>query len=1364
MATSHSSNVCIVGIGASAGGIESLKEFFDEVPADTGLAFVVIQHLNPNQPSHMAALLSRCTEMKVVQAEDHATITANHVYTIPPGKFIFTKDGQLHVNEPIRSDGLRMPIDFFFRSLAQDQGENAAVVLFSGSGSDGTLGIREIHGAAGLVIVQDPQTAQFDSMIQHALATGMVDYALPVRDIPAAVLRYVDQHRAAHSNPPDDKAMQDGVASIVNLLASQNKGDFRSYKPPTLQRRIQRRMGLHQINEVSDYYRFLTEQPAELTKLSQDMLIGVTSFFRDPEAFEDLHDKVIIPLVREANNADPLRAWIAGCATGEEAYSLVILLMEEMARARKSLRLQVFASDIDPEALKSAREGLYSASIAADLSEERLARFFVKQNGTYRVDKEVREAVTFASHNVILDPPFFNMDLISCRNLLIYIEPQMQQTILSRFAFALKPGRYLFLGKSENPMEQSDKFEPISKNLRIFRRNSSFAGPVINFARHGSARLVMPANAATRTRDPAINFSDLNQQVLLKHFRASIVLVDEKGEIRHFYGPTHRYLSHTSGKASLSLFEMIEIRHSPMFRVALEKADRDKTAVQLEALEFGKDEATESVDVTIVPIVASDSGTRLFAIIFEDTGGPSKGISADAPPSGIEGNTLARRLEAENRAIRGELQASSDAFQTMHEELTAANEEVMAINEELQSTNEELVTSKEELQSVNEELITTNSQLNEKVEELGKVNDDLANFLNSSEVCTIFLDRKFCVRRFTPSVTSLLNLLPLDLGRPISHTVSKFIDTDLVAIADNVLKTLIPVGKEVLSTDGRWHLLRCLPYRSSKDVIDGVVFTFTDITGLKHSEEAIIEARDYAENIIQTVRHALLVLDAELKVVSANQYFYETFRVVPEKTLSHNIYDLGDGQWNIPELRELLEVVIPQNSIVEDFVVEHDFLDIGRKLMSLNARRISSPAGEDPRWILLAISDVSQIDARARLAALVESSQDAIVGLSLEGIITSWNAGAERIFGYRADEIVGQSIMRIVRPGREEEEEKQILQRLRRGERVEHFETVRIGKDRRLIDVSLTISPIKDVKGTIIGASKVARDITERKRIEQQRQEISHELEKQVFDRTAELREANRALLEDMEERVKLEEQLRQSQRLESMGVLAAGVAHDLNNLLNIIRGYASILGPGATSQEIGESVEAITETTKRGAALVEQLLTLSRKAESKIASTNVNTLIQRMGELIKGTFPKNVEAGLDLFPELPAIMADANQITQVLLNLCVNARDAMPDGGKLTLKTWVISGKELEVRGELRSEDYVAIEVIDTGTGMDESVQRKIFEPFFTTKEIGHGTGLGLAVAYGIVKSHNGFIEVESQPMRGTTFRLYFPAVSSGG
>ncbi len=566
--------------------------------------------------------------MKVSGVEDSMPVQANHVYTIPPNTFMFIRDGKLGLTEIVKRDGLKTPIDFFFRSLAEDRRENAIAVLLSGSGSDGTQGIREVRAMGGLVIVQEPTTAQFDSMIENALATGLVDYTLPVQQMPGAILGYVRQHTTAESSQIDNETTRDGIASILNLVASQAKSDFHYYKPTTVHRRIQRRMGLNQINDIAEYYRFLSDNPVEVAKLSKDMLIGVTSFFRDAEAFDELREKVIAPLMQAQHNAEPLRAWVAGCATGEEAYSIVMLLMEEMDRVRKSFKLQVFASDIDPDALKSAREGIYPQSIAADLSEERLARFFIKQDSTYQIDKQVREALTFASHNVLTDPPFLNMHLISCRNLLIYIEPEIQKKVFSLFAFALKPSGYLLLGRSENPMEQSDTFEPISKNCRIFRRKPAVAAPVVSLA----MRAGLPAVTRDRiqTQHP-IRLSELNQQVLLKHFNASIVLVDESGEIRHFYGPAHRYLSHPFGDASLSLFEMADMRHSLQLRHLVERAARENETVRLEALEFRRDDVTHSVNVTVTPVVERNSGMRLFAIIFEDGKMPVAGARFPAP-------------------------------------------------------------------------------------------------------------------------------------------------------------------------------------------------------------------------------------------------------------------------------------------------------------------------------------------------------------------------------------------------------------------------------------------------------------------------------------------------------------------------------------------------------------------------------------------------------------------------------------------------------------------------------------------------------------------------------------------------------------
>jgi two-component system CheB/CheR fusion protein len=1199
-------NPRVVGIGASAGAMDPLKELFTGIGAETGLAFVVVQHLDPNHISYMSEVLARQTGMKVIEATDRAPVQANFVYTIPPNKYISLDDGMLRLSEPIKRDGLRLPIDFFFRSLAHDHGADAIAVLLSGGGSDGTLGIREIRGAGGLVIVQNPETAQFDSMIESAIATGLVDFVLPVQEIAVKLLQYVRQ--VSENDGATPQTISAGIDAILELLVNDTKSDFRCYKKTTVRRRIERRMGVNRIQDISGYHAFLRDNPGELAKLAKDMLIGVTSFFRDPEAFTELRDKVIRPLVHESNRASPLRAWIAGCATGEEAYSIAILVMEEMAAARKNLSLQMFASDIDSDALKSAREGIYPQSIAADVNEERLARFFIKKDSIYQIEPRIRECVTFAEHNAIQDPPFLRMDLISCRNLMIYIEPEVQQKILNLFGFALKPDRYLFLGKADTSIEQSDLFEPVSRSWRIFQRRPSVAVPFRSFPTRTAS------HASKSEEQHPIKLADLNQQVLLDHFNASMVLVRQSGEILHFYGATDKYLSHPAGDATLNLFSLIEKQHAVALRLAVERAEREDVTVTSQLREINRNDPAEIVEITVKPVKDPISRKRLIAVIFQPAQPRPTPEPVARQATKPQDGDIAAQLEAENNRLKQDLQTAIETFQVTHEEFTAANEEVLAINEELQSTNEELETSKEELQSVNEELITVNNQLNDKVEDLSKANDDLANFLNSSDVATVFLDRGFCIRRFTASATRLMNLLSLDVGRPIRDIANQLVNVDLTSVADAVLKNLATYEQEVAAANGSWHMMRCVPYRTLNDVIDGVVFTFTDVTRLKQSEEAMRRARDYTDNIIQTVPVSLLVLDAKLTVICANQAFYRTFEVARADTEHRLIYELGSGQWNIPKLREVLDDITNRDSHIDNFEVEHDFPGIGRKIMSVNGRKLSSNEADDCNSILLAIEDIT---------------------------------------------------------GRRQAEA----------------------------------------------------------------------------------------------ERLWLEGELRQAQKMESLGTLAAGIAHDFNNILNIVQGYAFVLRDSKIADElVKESVSAILDSTTRGSTIVQQLLTLARKTEPKFDLLNIDALVEEAAQLFGKSSPQTIEIKLELSRQSPPVLADRNQIFQALLNLCLNARDAMPSGGTLTLKTSLVNRNAVRnaVPGseEVTAELYVRIDINDTGEGIDEKVLGRIFEPFFTTKGAGRGTGLGLAVVYGILKHHKGSIQVTSKPGAGTSFQIYLPVM----
>jgi two-component system, chemotaxis family, CheB/CheR fusion protein len=1369
-------DIKIVGLGASAGGMQPLKEFFEAMPADKDLAFVVIQHLDPQHESHMAAILARYTKMKVSQAEDNLLVEPNCVYTIPPNKFLSLKDGTLHLTEPTKSAGLRMPIDFFFRSLAQEQHEKAVAVLFSGSGSDGTLGIREIHGEGGLVMVQEPTTAEFTPMLENAIATGLVDGVLPVPQIPAVILNYMQQ--SPSQDLPEPEVLEDGLRPILDLLASENKNDFHSYKKTTLQRRIQRRMGLQQIVSLADYLRFLRENPDELEKLSRDMLIGVTSFFRDPSAFEELREKVVIPLVQEKNTNDPMRVWVAGCATGEEAYSIVILLMEEMAQARKNFPLQVFASDLDTEALKCGRQAIYPESVGADLSEERLARCFNKIDHAYQVNKQVRGVVTFTLHNLLGNPPFLKMDLISCRNLLMYIEPEGQKKIFNLFGFALNPGGYLFLGKSDTTAEKG-LFEPVSRSFRIFRRNSSVRTHIASFPT--ASRIAAGLSTGPQKPSP-IRLPELNQQVLLKYFNASIVLIDENGEILHFYGPTQQYLVHPGGNANLKLFEMLENKHSLKFRSAVEKAAREYSTVRLGTIQFGGDGSTRLANVTVMPLLEPQSARKLLAVIFEEAQVPVGAFPGSTEKSEMrQGSSAIAQLEADVGRLKEQLQDATETFQTTHEELTAANEEVLAINEELQSTNEELETSKEELQSVNEEIVTANNQLNDKLEELNKINNDLANFLNSSEGGTIFLDTQFCIRRFTPSATTLLNVIPLDVGRPVQHISNNFVGVDLLTIADRVLTSLAQVEQEVETAGGRWYLMRCLPYRTLDNVIDGVVFTFSEITGLKRSEAAINEAREYAENIIRTTRDSFVVLDPEFKVVSANRAFYETFEVSPGETENCSIYELGSGQWNVPKLRELLEEILPENTYFENFEVEHEFPKIGRKIMALNARKIQSQILDQGSLILLAIEDVTaRRQAESEIKQLNESLEARVrqqVGFArlLHIIANAANAATsiEQVLRLAIDDVCNYLGWPVGHAYIVEEFGGKLV-----STKIWHLKDPEASAVFRTTSEAFSFSPGIGLPGSVMVERKprwidnVMDDPNFLRAAQAETAGIRSGLAVPVFAKgkiaavleffTSEAASASDALLEVMEqigielgqvfERKWAETKLRESERLSALGITTAAIIHEIANPLQLISGLTDLLRRQlSTEEEKKEAVELVADLNSEIDHLT-SLLTELRFASSpgltKLNLEPTNLPLFAVECLMKDKLPSaypGIRLEHDLPADLPLVMIDRNKMKQVLLNLYKNAVEAMPDGGTLS------------VRG-FQSKDRLCLDIADTGSGIPKDMN--VFEPSVTTKP--HGMGLGLMVVQQIISAHQGSITYTSQLAQGTVFRISLPLAVS--
>jgi PAS domain S-box-containing protein len=827
----------IVGIGASAGGLEALEQFLSHVPPQSGIAFVVIQHLDPTHKGIMPELLQRTASVTVIQAKDGSEVEPDHAYVIPPNKDMSILHGRLHLFEPAAPRGLRLPIDFFFRSLADDRLERSVGVILSGMGSDGTMGLRAIKEKAGLVLVQEPSSAKFDSMPRSAIEAGLADLVAPAEDLPERITAYFARGLLIKPGLPLEPKAQSALEKVVILLRNHSGHDFSLYKKNTVYRRIERRMGIHQIDKIATYVRFLRENPQELELLFKELLIGVTSFFRDPDAWQNLKDVAIPALFATSPAGKPLKAWVIGCSTGEEAYSLAIVLKEALEELKSARRfpVQIFATDLDRDAIDKARQGLYPDNIAADVSPDRLNRFFVKEENRYRVRKEIRELVVFAEQNVIMDPPFTKLEILTCRNLLIYLAPEIQKKLLPLFHYSLNPGGILFLGGAETIGTFTDLFSPFDPRSRLYKRLDSTlqAEPVEfppSFIRIPAARLPEPGRT-----EPAGNLQTLADQLLLQQYAPSAILTNNRGDILYISGRTGKYLEPAAGKVNWNIFAMAREGLSYELASAFRKALLQNDEVKMSGLEVKTNGSMQTVDLLVRAIQKPDGLRGMVLVVFLDAVSPA---DAKTPPRKKRELVGAREAALENalREARENLQTAREEMQTSQEEAKSANEELQSTNEELQSTNEELTTSKEELQSVNEELQTLNAELQTKVEALSSADNDWVNLLNSTEIATLFLDSRMLVRRFTSRATNIIKLIPSDVNRPITDLVTDLNYPEMAEDVKEVLKTLVFMEKEVTARDGRWFAVRIMPYRTRENKIDGVVITFTDITAAKTLE------------------------------------------------------------------------------------------------------------------------------------------------------------------------------------------------------------------------------------------------------------------------------------------------------------------------------------------------------------------------------------------------------------------------------------------------------------------------------------------------------------------------------------------------
>ncbi len=868
----------IVGIGASAGGLAAFEAFFSGMPADIDpdMAFVLVQHLAPDHKSILSNIIQRFTRMQVFEVEDGMVVRPNCAYIIRPNRDMAFMNGTLQLLEPTEPRGHRMAIDFFFRSLAQDQRERAIGIVLSGTGSDGTLGVRAIKGEGGMVMAQNPNSTEFDSMPRSAIATGLVDYEMPPAEMPAQIIAYVAHafgklHRAASAPVPKT---ENALKKIFILLRAQTGHDFSQYKPSTINRRIERRMAVHQIEAIDGYVKYLQQTPPEVEALFRDLLIGVTNFFRDPEAFQVLEEQIIPKLFDGKPAGASVRVWSAGCSSGEEAYSIAILVQERMETLKQNYTVQVFATDIDSRAIATARAGLYPASIAADLSPERLARFFTAEpeGRAYRIHKGIRDMLVFSKQDMIKDPPFSKLDLISCRNLLIYLGGELQKKLIPLFHYALKPGGILFLGTSEGVGGFDDLFAILDRKSKLYQRKENYNG----IQRAALGRFVEPMTAndtahlqgTGKTASPVkLAPRELTEQALLQ-IAPSSALVNDQGDILYLHGRTGMFLEPAPGVAGISnILKMARAGLRPGLTTTLRKAAETRKIVRCPGLRVKTNGHFTMVNLTIHPVTADPAatpGSSLYLVTLEEAPlddpelaqqtAVQEKVAADGPKSDVEARIAA--LKQELRARDEYIQSAHEELETSTEEIKSSNEEMQSINEELQSTNEELETSKEELQSVNEELATVNTELQTKVADLSRANNDMNNLFAGTGIGTIFVDHQLRILRFTPAASAIINLILSDVGRPVSHLVSNLAGYDrLVADVQQVLNTLVPKEVDVQTAEGKSYTMRIQPYRTLNNVIEGAVISFVNIT-------ETVQIRDALRKANELLRLAVVVRDA----------------------------------------------------------------------------------------------------------------------------------------------------------------------------------------------------------------------------------------------------------------------------------------------------------------------------------------------------------------------------------------------------------------------------------------------------------------------------------------------------------------------
>ena len=1356
----------VVGLGGSAGSLAALQEFFAATPPQSGMAFVVILHLSPTHESIFAELLQRSTTMPVTQVQSAVRVEPNHVYVIPPGKHLSLTDGELSLTDLSRRSGKHVAVDLFFRTLADTHGPHAAAVVLSGADGDGAIGIKRVKERGGLTIVQDPEEAEHDGMPRSCIATNLIDWVLPVAKIPARLVEYWQTERRLHL-PPEEEPAADAPASresrvpspaeialhdILGFLRVRTGHDFTYYKRATVLRRIARRMQVHGLDDPQDYLRFIRSHPTEPDALLRDLLISVTNFFRDRDAFTALQGS-LPAIFRGKGSSDCVRVWVAACATGEEAYSVAMMLIEYAATLAHPPSLQVFATDLDEHAIQSAREGTYTETIAADVSEERLRRFFTKEHGGFRIKSEVREIVLFALHDLLKDSPFSRLDLVTCRNLLIYLNRDAQTRALEIFHFALRPEGTLFLGSSESVDEDSTLFTVLDKKRRIYLRRAgergglaflSGRGPLLRRVQQGlpavvaeagpsPAALAPSAPPAPATAEAPVSWGDLHYE-FIEQLAPPSVLVNLDHRIVHVSEHAGRYLTISGGEPTLNLLRLVHPMLRIELRAALYQAAQRGESVDTRGVVVEIDGERREVNLRVVPSRSENS--HFLLVVFQENEAPA----AHAPAREPEAAT--RQLEEELEQTKAQLRHIIEQSEASGEELKASNEELQATNEELRSAGEELETGREELQSINEELNAVNQELKSKVDELARSNSDLQNLMASTQIATVFLDGKLCIQRYTPPAVALFNLILTDVGRPLSDLTHRLNYPDLAADARRVLDDLRTREVEVADENGRFFLVRTLPYRTTENRIAGVVITFVDITQRRHTEEELRGSEARFRKVSNLVPDLLFSTDASGQLRWCNERWLEYTGQTADQA-----QDFGWVNILHPDDRERAwNSFLAAAAQGQPFSSEHRLLhaDGSARWFLVRAEPLRDAAGKIVQWFgaktdiddfKRASSDLAASEERLRL--LLDNAREfAIFSTDLKRQVTSWNPGAERLLGYTEAEIRGESADVIFTPedraaGGPLQESRLALAEGRAADERWHER-----KDGSRFWANGVLMAMRNPAGEAVGYVKILRDETgvrqTREALEQSRQELLQALE-ETGRAYAAAEAANR-----------------------SKDHFLAVLSHELRTPLTPVLMALHMLGRNrALPPDAHEALEMIARNVQIEAHFIDDLLDITRITRGRLEIVpefmDVHQAVRHAVDVSAGDLAdKSQSLAVALDAGEHQLEGDAARLQQVFWNLLKNASKFTPAGGSIRVASRNEPGR-------------LIVEVTDTGIGFEAEATERIFDAFTqaneeVAREFG-GLGLGLAISKATVDAHGGTLHARSDGKnRGAAFVVSLP------